>query len=87
MELEELSPELFTFELYNPNGLWELEDALYAADRMGYCSASRLAFKPKSDEYALMVYWPNGAHYWCHINEKMLECIKRRLARNRKSTQ
>ena len=28
MRLEELSPEAFLFELYNPNGLSELSDAL-----------------------------------------------------------
>lgn len=80
MTLEELDPELFTWELYNMGGLFELDDALYVATAFGYCDASRLPVRPRRDLYALMVEWPNGAKYWCHIDEKLLASIKRRLA-------
>lgn len=81
MTLEEFDPELFILELYNPNGLWELSDALYVAPRMGYCDASRLQVRPKDGEYALMIEWENGTKYWCHINKELLESIKWRLER------
>ena len=76
MTLEELDPELFFFELYNPNGLWELDDALYVATSIGYCDASRLPVRPKTGEVALMIEWPNGSKYWCHGTEHTLKVIK-----------
>ena len=83
MTLEELDPELFTLELYNPNGLWELSDALYVAPFFGYCDASRLQVRPKDGEYALMIEWENGTKYWCHINKELLESISHRLERRK----
>lgn len=84
MTVEELSPELFIYELYNPNGQWELDDALYAAVEFGYCDASRLYVRPRTDQYALMVTWGNGAKYWFHIDPKQLPLIRKRLARREK---
>ncbi len=79
--IEELNPELFTWELYNTAGLWELDDALYAADSFGFCDASRLAVRPRTGEFALMIEWPNGEKYWCHVTPKMLRIIEKRLQR------
>lgn len=81
MTVTELDPELFTFELYNSNGPWELSDALYVASSFGYCDASRLSVRPRTGEYALMVEWPNGTKYWHHVSAKLLQSIQERLAR------
>lgn len=82
--IEEISPELFLYELYDSSGIWTLDDAIYVGASFGYCDASRLQVRPKSGEFALMVEWPNGNKCWFHINEEMLKCIKRRLARKMK---
>lgn len=79
--LEELDPELFLWELYNANGLYELGDALCTDAKFGYCDASRLHVRPKPGEYALMVEWWNGTKYWCHADKRILESIEFRLAR------
>lgn len=81
MILAELDPELFSWELYNMNGVWELDDAFYVAASFGYCDALRLAVRPRTGQYALMVEWPNGEKCWFHICGKMLEQIKRRIAK------
>lgn len=78
MTIEEISPELFTWELYNSAGTWGLEDACYCAESFGYCDASRLLVRPRTDEFALMVYWPNGEKYWFHVTEKLLSLVKKR---------
>lgn len=77
MKLEELSPEVFLFELYNPNGLWELNDALCMRDSsFGWCDASRLRVRPKSGEIALMIEFYDGTKFWCHADEHILDSIK-----------
>ena len=82
MKLEELSPEVFLWELYNPNGLYELNDALAMKEsRFGWCDASRLMVRPKAGEIALMVEWYNGTKYWCHADEKILDSIRFRIDR------
>lgn len=82
MKLEELSPEVFLWELYNPNGLYELDDALSMKEsRFGWCDASRLMVRPKAGEIALMVEWYNGTKYWCHADEKILDSIRFRIDR------
>ena len=80
MTIEELDPELFLWELYNPNGLHELDDALCTDATFGYCDASRLSVRPKPGEYALMVEWWNGTKYWCHADKQILKNIEERLA-------
>lgn len=83
--LEEISPELFLLELYNPYGLNELDAAMYVAERIGYCDASRLMVRPKPGEVALMMEWEDGTKFWCHANESILNSIRERLAwRSRK---
>lgn len=81
MTLDELNPELFTWELYDWSMQWLLDDALYAASHFGFCDASRLLVRPRSDEFALMIEWPNGEKCWAHISAKQLSIIRSRLAR------
>ena len=85
MNLEEISPERFLWEYYDPNGVQEIDDALRVAARFGYCDASRLQVRPRSGLYALMVEWPDGAKAWYHITPRMLELIRKRLARKTES--
>lgn len=80
MRLEELSPEAFLFELYNPNGLWELSDALCMEESsFGWCDASRLLVRPKDGEIALMIEFYNGTKFWCHADETIIKSIKDRI--------
>lgn len=84
MTVEEISPEQFLYELYDANLLWSLDAALYCAAAFGYCDASRLAVRPKSGMYAMMITWENGDKNWCHINDHLLNGIRERLARRTK---
>lgn len=79
--IEEISPEQFILERYSMDLLWRLDDALRCAIEFGYCDASRLAVRPKSGEYALMITWGNGGKNWCHIDARMLKIIRKRLAK------
>ena len=79
MAVTELNPELFIYELYNPNGTWELDDALHVASAIGYCDASRLAVRPRTGEFALMVEWPNGEKCWFHVTAELLRFVQERL--------
>ena len=81
MTLEEISPELFLWELYNVNGVYELDVALHIAVKFGYCDASRLLVRPRSGMLALMVEYEDGAKEWYHITPRMLKLIRERLAR------
>lgn len=82
MTLEEISPELFLWELYNPNGMYELDDAMSMNESsFGWCDASRLKVRPKSGEIALMVEWYDGTKYWCHADKRILDSIRYRIAR------
>ena len=81
MTVEEISPELFLWELYNINGVQELDFALHIAVKFGYCDASRLFVRPRSGMLALMVEYEDGAKEWYHITPKMLDLIRERLAR------
>lgn len=84
MTVEEIDPELFQWELYNANGIYELDVALHIAVKFGYCDASRLLVRPKSGMLALMVEYEDGAKEWYHILPRMLESINKRLARRTK---
>ena len=81
MTLEELDPELFLWELYDPNGIAELDVALRVASRIGYCDASRLQVRPRAGLVALMVEWEDGTKQWYHANEHILESIRKRLVK------
>ena len=84
MTVEEISPELFLWELYNVNGVQELDVALHFAVKFGYCDASRLFVRPRSGMLALMVEYEDGAKEWYHITPRMLELVRKRLARRAK---
>ena len=84
MIVEEISPEQFLYERYCSTLLWLLDDALYIAVEFGYCDASRLAVRPRSGEYALMITWENGEKNWCHVTDRLLNSIRKRLARREK---
>ena len=84
MNVDEISPELFLYELYDANLLWCLDEALYCAVEFGYCDASRLAVRPKSGMYALMITWENGSKNWCHISDVLLKGIRERLEMRKK---
>ena len=77
--IQELDPELFTWELYDSGGPYELSDALHVANSFGYCDASRLTVRPRPGDFALMIEWPNGEKCWFHVPPKLLESIKERL--------
>jgi len=81
MKLEELNPELFIYELYDSCLLHVLDDALHCAAGFGYCDASRLAVRPRTGLYALMITWQNGEKNWCHVDARLLNIIRKRLAR------
>lgn len=81
VKVEKISPELFLWELYNANGIAELDVALHIAVRFGYCDAGRLYVRPKSGMLALMVEYEDGAKEWYHIPPRLLDTINKRLAR------
>ena len=83
--IEELSPELFLYELYDSGGIQTVDDAINSGASFGYCDASRLYVRPRSGEFALMIELPDGDKYWFHVNKEMLSCIERRLARQKES--
>lgn len=73
--VEELSPELFIYELYDSSGPYYLDNMRDEMESFGYCDGSRLAVRPKSDLYALMVIWKDGSKCWFHVDKKQLEDI------------
>lgn len=81
MKVEEINPELFLWELYNANGIAELDVALHIAAKFGYCDAGRLYVRPKSGMLAIMVEYENGDKEWYHIPPRLLDSINERLAR------
>lgn len=81
MTVEEISPERFLYEHYNADLLNELDYALHDATEFGYCDASRLAVRPRAGEYALMIIWKDGAKDWCHVTDRLLNLIRKRLQR------
>lgn len=78
--LEELSPELFIWELYDSGGIM-LDEAEIVRSAIGYCDAGRLQVRPRSGLFALMLEYPDGDRCWFHIDSKMKEIIERRKKR------
>lgn len=78
--IEELSPELFTYELYDSGGIL-MDDIEIAQSAIGYCDASRLQVRPRTGLLALMLEFPNGDRCWFHIDEKMLKSLELRKQR------
>ena len=85
MAVEEIDPELFLWELYNANGVQELDVALHIAVKFGYCDAGRLYVRPKSGMLALMVEYEDGAKEWYHITPRLLDIINDRLKTNERT--
>ena len=80
--LPEIDPELFIYELYDSGGPFSLSDAVAMPDvTFGYCDAGRLQVRPRPGEFALMIEWPNGEKCWFHVNQKLLDIVRRRLGR------
>lgn len=81
--IEKISPELFSYELYNSGLLFLLVVALSMSEsRFGYCDASRLRVRPKAGEFALMIEWWNGTKEWAHVTKGILDSIEERLNAN-----
>lgn len=76
--IEEISPELFLWELYDASMLQSLEGWELARYAIGYCDAGRLYVRPKSGELALMCELPDGEKVWSHIDSKMLDGLNQR---------
>ena len=81
--IKELSPELFTYELYDSGGIM-LDETEIVRSAIGYCDASRLQVRPRTGLLALMCETPLMERFWFHIDKKMLETIKRRKERIKK---
>lgn len=79
MTLEEISPELFLWELYDANGIHILSTDLYIAKSVGYCDASRLQVRPRAGMFALMIEFEDGMKHWFHGTEYTLKAVRRRL--------
>lgn len=79
MTIEEISPELFLWELYDANGIQSLSEDLYIASSVGYCDASRLQVRPRAGMFALMIEFENGTKHWFHGTEHTLKSVKSRI--------
>ena len=79
--LEELSPELFIWELYDNSALGMLDTDTLAEAAYGWCDASRLPVRPRKDLLALMIEYPDGERCWFHIDPKMKDLIEKRKKR------
>lgn len=79
MTIEEISPELFLYELYDANGIQGLSEDLHIAKSVGYCDASRLKVRPRAGMFALMIEFEDGTKHWFHGTEHTLKSVKRRI--------
>jgi len=81
MKLEKLDPELFTWETYdyyywNTLGCGPFDDDLgqkIKQHAIGYCDASRLTIRPKTDFFAVMCETDDHKKFWFHIDQLYLE--------------
>ena len=79
MKLEEISPELFLWELYDMDGIRTLSEDLDIATSVGYCDASRLRVRPRADMFALMIEFEDGTKHWFHGTKYTLDAVRQRL--------
>ena len=76
MKLEELSPELFIYELYDSGGpLLDHNEVEQMA--IGYCDASRLQVRPRNNLMALMCEDPDGNKFWFHATQREIDRINK----------
>lgn len=83
--IDEISPELFLWELYDNSILAWIDNNSLAELAYGYCDAARLPVRPRSGLYALMLEYPDGERCWFHIDPKMKDLIEERRARMMRS--
>ncbi len=76
MKLEELSPELFIYELYDSSGPL-LDHNEVARMAVGYCDASRLQVRPRKNLLALMCEDPDGNRFWFHVEQREIDRINK----------
>ena len=85
MKFEDLekNPEAFIYELYDanwrqrfdlPSWQFSVPASIIAAHLVGWCDASRLAVRPRRDEYALMCE-VDGERFWFHHLTSMVVSI------------
>jgi len=90
MTIEDLEkdPEAFIWELYDagwrqrfdlPYGTWSVPASLIAKHLVGWCDASRLAVRPRTNEFAFMCEI-DGERFWFHHLPVMFESIAKELA-------
>jgi len=84
MDLKELSPEIFSYETYEPNYYDRLEmwDVVRWDDRalehrleetaVGWCDASRLGVRPRRGLAAVMCEDSDGDRFWFHVSPKTI---------------
>lgn len=82
--LEEISPENFIYELYDSGWRDRFEDyydflsvpnySKIAERAIGFCDASRLQVRPRTDEYAIMCEDDCGK-FWFHVTPMMFDGI------------
>ena len=85
--MSDLSPEYFTYPLYEVN--WSERLGIdYMADDLsdevvrkigncaiGWCDGSRLSVRPKSDMMAVMCQDEDGDYFWFHVRKETIEKI------------
>lgn len=84
LELKRVNPELFIWELYNQDGLLEIDEAIESGASFGICDSERLPVRPRSGLYGLMMEFVNGDKCWCHIDEELKKIIEKRLEKKEK---
>ena len=78
MKLEELNPELFTFDKYDSGYYNRLDSDMPSLARkiadvaIGYCDASRLFVRPRRNEYALLCEDEDGK-FWFHVDKSFFD--------------
>ncbi len=80
-EIQEISRELFIWELYCSDMLAMLDSYDMERFAIGYCAGGRLPVRPRSDLIGLMVEFPDGEKMWAHITPGMLASLQKRRLR------
>lgn len=79
--MEELNPELFTYELYESNywsrlgvGVWYNDLDVEVKNHMvGWCPSERLSVRPRKDDVAVMCEDDDGEKFWFHYSKCIIE--------------
>ena len=85
--MEELSPEYFTYSLYDSNW-WSRLDLDYMSDDLsddvvrkirnrgvGWCDGSRMTVRPKPDMVCVMCQDSDGDYFWFHVRKETLDKV------------